>query len=171
MIILNIQVAGFLDNSLVNGQGLRSVLFVSGCRHNCLGCHNKEMQSFNYGDALDIDIVLDRIKRNIPIIRGVTFSGGEPFEQSEALWILAKKIKELKLSIWCYTGYTYEYIISHVSENKYWNNMLKYIDVLIDGKFEEDKKDLNIKYRGSKNQRIIDVKKSLDLGKIVTIDL
>lgn len=160
-----IQVAGFLDNSTVNGKGLRSVLFVSGCRHNCLECHNKDMQDFHYGDKLDIYYILRRIKHNVPLINGVTFSGGEPFEQAKELALLAKLVKDEHLNLWCYTGYTYEEILK--DRNKL--ELLKYIDVLIDGKFEKELTKDARKYTGSSNQRIIDVKESLKRKEVVQI--
>lgn len=166
-----LQVAGFLDNSLVNGTGLRSVLFVSGCKHNCNGCHNKEIQSFCYGDRVSLDNILDRIKNNMPLIRGITFSGGEPFEHVDKLIILAKEIKKLNLNIWCYTGYTFEEILERSNEDNNWKEFISYIDVLVDGKFQEHKKDTSLKYRGSKNQRIIDMNKSLNCHKAVILSL
>ncbi len=148
-----LRVAGFLDNSLVNGEGLRSVLFVSGCRHNCKGCHNKCMQDFNYGDNVSLDEILDRIKSNIPLIKGVTFSGGDPFEQAAGLSMLAERVHELGLNIWCYSGYTYDEIINSNDKNKH--ELLKKIDVLVDGRFVEGLKEGAVKYTGSSNQRII----------------
>lgn len=162
---MDIQVAGFLDNSLVNGKGLRSVVFVSGCHHACPGCHNKPMQDFNYGDQINISEVFSRIKGNIPIIRGVTFSGGEPFEQPRALTVLAEKIKDEGLDIWCYTGYTFEEILKSSDQDKI--NLLHKVDVLIDGKFKRDLMKDAPKYTGSKNQRIIDVMESLKNKKVV----
>lgn len=161
---MEIQLAGFLDNSLVNGEGIRSVVFVSGCRHNCEGCHNKAMQDFNYGDTIEIDHVFRRIKNNIPIINGVTFSGGEPFEQPKALFELAKKVKKQGLDIWCYSGYTFEEILNSGDFDKI--KLLTEIDVLIDGKFKKELTDGAPKYAGSRNQRIIDVKASLRCKKI-----
>lgn len=162
-----LQIAGFLDNSLTNGEGLRSVVFVSGCHHKCVGCHNEPIQDFNYGDKILIKEVLQRIKGNIPVIKGVTFSGGEPFEQAQGLSKLAEGIKKLDLNLWCYTGFTFEEIIDNISSNKSWMELLNKIDVLVDGKFEEGKKDRNLKYKGSSNQRIIDVKRSLEKNKVV----
>lgn len=155
---MNIQIAGFLDNSLVNGKGIRSVVFVSGCKHNCPGCHNKAMQDFEYGDNVKITQIFSRIKDNLPIIRGVTFSGGEPFEQAAPLAALAEMIEKEGLDIWCYTGYTFEQLSSSDDKNKL--RLLRKIDVLVDGKFEKDNREGALKYTGSKNQRIIDVKKT-----------
>lgn len=153
---MKLRVAGFLDNTMVNGKGLRSALFLSGCNHNCEGCQNKEMQSFKYGDDVELEKINERIKKNIPLIRGVTFSGGEPFEQAKQLTELAKKIKEENLDIWCYTGYTIEEILKSQDEHKL--NLLKQLDVLVDGKFQKHLMEGALKYTGSRNQRIINLK-------------
>lgn len=166
-----LQVAGFLDNSLVNGLGLRSVVFVSGCKHNCEGCQNKEMQSFCYGDKVSLEDILKRIESNMPLIRGITFSGGEPLEHIEELRILAEKIKNLGLNIWCYTGYTFEYIKEEIKINTELKKLMELVDVLVDGKYDRSRKDASLKYRGSSNQRIIDVKKSLNKSEIVILNL
>lgn len=153
---MKLRVAGFLDNTMVNGKGLRSTLFLSGCNHNCDGCQNKEMQSFKYGDDVELEKINERIKKNIPLISGVTFSGGEPFEQAKELTELAKKIKEENLDIWCYTGYTIEEILKSQDEHKL--NLLKQLDVLVDGKFQKHLMEGALKYTGSRNQRIINLK-------------
>lgn len=153
---IKLQVAGFLDNSLVNGKGMRSVVFVSGCSHNCKNCQNKTMQDYSYGDNVTVYDVLERIKSNIPIITGVTFSGGEPFDQAEALSELAAEIKKLGLNIWSYTGYTYEEILKSGDKNKL--KLLRKIDTLVDGPFIEELKEGAPKYMGSTNQRIVKVK-------------
>lgn len=168
---LKLQIAGFLDNSLVNGTGLRSVIFVSGCKHNCTGCQNQAMQDFNYGERVEIDDVFKRISENEPLIKGVTFSGGEPFEQAPALAALASRIKMENLTLWCYTGYTYEYIISHLGSREGFKKLIELVDVLIDGRFEKSSADSLLKYRGSRNQRIIDVKKSLSDGHVIEIEI
>ena len=136
---IKLQVAGFLDNSLVNGKGMRCVVFVSGCSHNCKNCQNKTMQDYSYGDNVTVYDVLERIKSNIPIITGVTFSGGEPFDQAEALSELAAEIKKLGLNIWSYTGYTYEEILKSGDKNKL--KLLRKIDTLVDGPFIEELKE------------------------------
>jgi len=153
---MKLRVAGFLDNTMVNGKGLRSALFLSGCKHNCEDCQNKEMQSFQYGDDVELEKINERIKSNVPLISGVTFSGGEPFEQAKELTELAKKIKEEKLDIWCYTGYTIEEILE--SKDKYKLSLLKQLDVLVDGKFDKHLVEGALKYTGSRNQRIINLK-------------
>lgn len=153
---MKLKVAGFLDNTMVNGKGLRSALFLSGCNHNCDGCHNKEMQSFQYGDEVEIKEILNRIKSNVPLIKGVTFSGGEPFEQAQGLSILARFIKNEGLNIWCYTGYTLEEIVESGDTCKL--DLLSHIDILVDGKFEKNLVEGALKYTGSSNQRIIKLK-------------
>lgn len=167
---LRLQLAGFLDNSLVNGPGLRSVVFVSGCRHNCEGCHNKEMQDFDYGDSVSVIDVFKRIEKNSFIVKGVTFSGGEPFEKAKELAELSKYIKNLGLNLWSYSGYTYEYIMENINSRPGWKELMDELDVLIDGEFDKGKTKDGLKYRGSFNQRIIDVKKSKEEGKIIIID-
>ena len=134
---MNIQLAGKKENSLVNGEGMRYVIFVSGCSHNCEGCQNKEMSNYNYGDKWDTNDVFDLIKNNIDFVDGVTYSGGDPINQSEALIKLSQRIKnELHINIWCYTGYTLEYI--KMDTIPFAKELLQYIDVLVDGKFEID---------------------------------
>lgn len=148
-----LRVAGFLDNSLVNGEGLRSVLFVSGCKHKCPGCHNTTMQDFDYGDSVSLKEILGRIENNVPLIKGVTFSGGDPFEHAEVLCELAEEIKDMGLNIWCYSGYTYEEIMNSNDKSKL--RLLNKIDVLVDGRFDASKKEGAPKYAGSSNQRIL----------------
>jgi len=162
---MKLQIGGFLDNSLVNGDGLRSVIFVSGCKHNCGSCHNKAMQAFDYGDSVLIQDIMQKVVKNMPIIKGVTFSGGEPFDSAQALSKLSEKIRPLELNIWCYSGYTFEEIIQSGDSDKV--RLLSLLDVLIDGKFHEELKVGASKYAGSSNQRIIDVQKSILKNEII----
>lgn len=149
-----LQVAGFLDHSTVNGEGFRSVLFLSGCPHACPGCHNAEMQDIHYGDLVESSTILERILKNKPLIDGITFSGGEPFEQAEALLSLAAAIKAAGLTLWCYTGYTYETLLLDPVKR----DLLNLIDVLIDGPFILAQKEEHLPYRGSRNQRLLYLK-------------
>ena len=162
---MKLQIGGFLDNSLVNGDGIRSVIFVSGCLHNCDNCQNEFMQDFKYGDVTSVHDILEKIKKNMPIIKGVTFSGGEPFESSAPLLRLSEQLRRLALNVWCYSGYTYEELIHSGDTDKL--RLLKSIDVLIDGKFDKTLKEDASKYTGSSNQRIIDVQKSILENQIV----
>ncbi len=162
---MKLQIGGFLDNSLVNGDGMRSVVFVAGCKHNCKNCHNKDMQDFSYGDSVSVGDILQKIKKNTPIIKGVTLSGGEPFDSPLGLSKLSEGIRELGLNIWCYSGYTFEEIMHSGDSCKI--NLLRDIDVLIDGKFDEGLKLDASKYTGSSNQRIIDTRKSILENEII----
>ncbi|AYD41386.1 anaerobic ribonucleoside-triphosphate reductase activating protein [Clostridium fermenticellae] len=155
-----IRLAGISYESLVNGPGMRRVFFSQGCKHNCKGCFNPSTHSFDDGELKDMDELVNDIKQN-PILHGVTFSGGDPLEQAEEFAYMGEKIKELGLDIWCYTGYKFEYIFENRFEIKGWNRLLNCIDVLVDGRFEEKKYNPKLKFRGSSNQRIIDVKKTL----------
>lgn len=154
---------------VTNGPGVRTSLFVSGCTNNCPECFNKEQQDFNYGETWDKDIedmFMSYVKS--PNVEGVSILGGEPMEQTmdTALIELLKRIKkETGKSIWLWSGFTYESIIK---DNKK-KAILECIDVLIDGKFLAEKRNLNLKYRGSENQRVIDVAKSMKMDDISTI--
>lgn len=152
-----LQVAGFLDNSNVNGEGLRSVVFLSGCHHDCPGCHNSDMQNPDYGESLDHSQIISRIESNMPIIRGLTISGGEPFLQCDKLLPLLKETKKRLLDIWVYTGYTYEELL----ENQAFKKVLPWIDVLVEGPFVQDLLTTDLPYIGSTNQRILKLKNGL----------
>ncbi|MHC1683864.1 MAG: anaerobic ribonucleoside-triphosphate reductase activating protein [Clostridiaceae bacterium] len=168
-----IRLAGMISESLANGPGLRSVIFAQTCIHNCKGCFNPETHSASGGVLVDVNKVIDDINSN-PIISGVTFSGGDPWEQGDKFAYIAKGIKraarKADFNIWCYTGYTFEYILQNKDKRAGWSELLESIDVLVDGKFIEEKYDKNLKYRGSSNQRIIDVKESLKKGEAVTLE-
>lgn len=150
---MEIRLAGVIESSINNGDGIRKVIFAQGCKHNCKGCFNPETHDFDGGYLCDTDKLIQRINEDY-MIDGVTFSGGDPFEQASAFAEIAKNINK-NLTIWCYTGYIYEYLLEHKNEHEGWEELLNNINVLVDGKFEEDKKDRSLKYRGSSNQRII----------------
>lgn len=164
-----IRLSGIAYESLVNGPGMRRVFFAQGCKHNCKGCFNLDTHDFNGGEERNMDELIKDTLDN-QILRGVTFSGGDPWEQADKFAYMAKAFKENGLSIWSYTGYTFEYIIKHQNEYKGWTDLLNNIDVLVDGRFEEEKKKDGLKFKGSENQRIIDVKESLKLSSIITIE-
>lgn len=161
-----IRLSGIAYESLVNGPGMRRVFFAQGCKHNCKGCFNPDTHDFSGGEEKDMDELIEDVLDN-PFIKGITFSGGDPFEQADKFAYMAKKFKEHDLNIWSYTGYKYEDILKNKDYHKGWNELIKYIDVLVDGKFEEDKKEEGLKFRGSSNQRIIDVQKSLKENKVI----
>ncbi|MGN0992789.1 MAG: anaerobic ribonucleoside-triphosphate reductase activating protein [Bacilli bacterium] len=150
-----------LTDSIVDGEGLRAVIWTQGCSHNCKGCHNPETHDFTKGILKDIEEVKDEIK-NLKLQDGITLSGGDPFFQAKACTEIAKFAKKQGLNVWAYTGFLFEDLLK-VEDAK---ELLKYIDVLVDGKFELENKSLNIKFRGSTNQRIINVPKSLKDGKV-----
>lgn len=153
-----VRIAGIIKESIVDGPGIRYVVFAQGCKHNCPGCHNPHTHSFTGGYMMDIDTIIDDIKKN-PLLDGITISGGEPFEQAGAFAELAKRVKEMSLEVMVYTGYTFEEIISNINANNEWDDFLENADVLVDGPFIQDKKDCTLSFRGSSNQRIIDLRK------------
>ena len=150
-----------LTDSIVDGEGLRAVIWTQGCSHNCKGCHNPETHDFTKGILKDIEEVKEEIK-NLKLQDGITLSGGDPFFQAKACTEIAKFAKKQGLNVWAYTGFLFEDLL----KSKKKKNLLNYIDVLVDGKFELENKSLNIKFRGSTNQRIINVPKSLKDGKV-----
>ncbi|HEX9060226.1 MAG TPA: anaerobic ribonucleoside-triphosphate reductase activating protein [Clostridia bacterium] len=161
-----IRVAGIVKESIVDGPGIRYVVFAQGCKHNCPGCHNPETHSFSCGDFVEIDDLICEMKQN-PLLDGITLSGGEPFEQAEAFGELAIRAKECGYNVMTYTGYTYEYIKGNMNEINGWAKLLSGTDILVDGKFDIGKRSLLLKFRGSHNQRIIDVKRSIELNRII----
>lgn len=154
---------------VTNGPGVRTTLFVSGCTHKCDGCFNDEQQNFNYGNEFNKETEDEFIKYTLnPQIKGVNILGGEPMQQTKdnTLLNLLKRIKkETAKPIWLWSGYTYEQILSDPKKLE----LLNEVDVLIDGKFQIANRNISLKYRGSSNQRVIDVKKSLKENKVITI--
>lgn len=153
---------------VANGVGIRSVIFVTGCTHNCKNCFNKEYQDFNYGKKWtenETKQIIEYLKDDN--VSGLTLLGGEPMQNLDLILVLKEIKKEISKPIWIYSGYTFD----EIKENKYRLELLKLCDVLVDGKFIEELKDLKLKFRGSSNQRIIDIKKTLKTGKIVQLDI
>jgi anaerobic ribonucleoside-triphosphate reductase activating protein len=165
-----IRLAAILPESLVNGTGIRRVLFAQGCPHKCEGCFSPHTHSYTEGVLMDMDEIIEDIRKN-PLLRGVTFSGGDPWEQADKFAYIAKAVKSFGLNVWCYTGYTFEYILDHQHIRKGWHDLLQYVDVIVDGKFEEHKKVEGLKFRGSSNQRIVDVRSSLEVLGAVALDM
>ena len=158
-----IRVCGIEPESIVDGPGFRYVLFVQGCPHHCKGCHNPETWAFGCGTDIPVEAIVDIVKSN-PLCKGVTFSGGEPFAQAAAFAKLAVLLKEKGYEVASYSGYTFEELLEGSEDQK---KLLESIDILIDGPFLLSEKSLEIAFRGSKNQRILDVPKSLAAGKAV----
>jgi anaerobic ribonucleoside-triphosphate reductase activating protein len=165
----SIRLSGIAYESLVNGPGMRRVFFAQGCKHNCKGCFNPDTHDLVGGEEMDMETLIKDTLDN-PIVSGVTFSGGDPWEQADKFAYMAKAFKEHGLSVWSYTGYTYEYILENKDKRLGWNELLNNIDVLVDGRFEEDKTQDGLKFRGSTNQRIININESIRLKKIITIE-
>ena len=164
---LTLRLAGIIRESVVDGPGIRAVVFAQGCPHGCKGCHNPETHDPAGGRAFSLDEVIERM-RLTPIIRGVTFSGGEPFAQAEGFALLGWRLKLLGLNIVTYTGYTWE-ALTRPDSPRAWRDLLEVTDILVDGPYVERERDTSIAFRGSRNQRIIDVKGSLMLGTVVDL--
>lgn len=162
---MELRIAGTVNDSIVDGPGIRFTVFVQGCPHNCKGCHNPQTHDFEGGTVTTTEKILEKIKGN-PLLDGVTFSGGEPFCQAEALADLGREIKKLGLDIITYTGYTFEKLFEERDQN-HWGDLLGVTDYLIDGPFILEQKDWEIKFRGSSNQRYIDCRESLKNGKVI----
>jgi len=167
---MNIRIAGIINESIVDGPGIRMVVFAQGCRHRCPGCHNPETHSFDGGKLVTVNSILEQARAN-PLLDGLTLSGGEPFEQAESFAVLAREARKLNLNIMTYTGYTYEYIAANAPKHRGWKELLDETDILVDGRFELERRNLLLKFRGSENQRIIDVKKSKAENRAVIIEL
>ena len=158
-----IRVCGIERESIVDGPGFRYVLFVQGCPHRCPGCHNPESHDFEGGTDMTAEEVFADIMKN-PHLRGVTFSGGEPFEQVPALLKLAGMIKEAGLSLMSYSGYTLEELRGRQDAET--DELLGMLDILVDGRYVESLRNLTLIYRGSENQRVIDMNKTREAGEI-----
>ncbi|MDR1377092.1 MAG: anaerobic ribonucleoside-triphosphate reductase activating protein [Synergistaceae bacterium] len=156
---MKINVAGIIEESFSDGPGIRYVVFAQGCRHQCLGCHNPETHSFDGGQWIDIRNVLRGMKKN-PLLDGITLSGGDPFEQADAFGALAKLAKKNGYHVMAYTGYLFEFLLEH-REERGWGRLLTWIDVLVDGPFDLARRFPPSRFRGSNNQKIVDVQRSL----------
>ena len=156
-------------DSIVDGEGIRTVIWTQGCSHNCKGCHNPETHSFGDGFLVDVE----DLKKEIATLKnqdGITLSGGDPMFQPEPVCEIAKFCKEKGLNVWCYTGFTFEQLLEMAKTNHFIKELLENIDVLVDGKFVLEQKSLNLYFKGSKNQRILDMPKSLAEGKAIEIE-
>lgn len=148
---MKIRIAGIVPESIVDGEGIRFAIFMQGCLRNCKGCHNPHTHDLNGGKVVDTSELIEQIKKN-PLLTGITLTGGEPFLQISPAAELAQVAKNLGLDVWCYTGYKFEELPPES------DNLLKFVDVLVDGEYIEELRDLELNFRGSKNQRIIKLK-------------
>lgn len=172
-----INIAGYVEESIVDGEGIRFALFTQGCNHNCLGCHNPETHPFCGGSTISDDIVLQAIKEN-PLIDGLTLSGGDPLFQASNLLNLARKCNLEGINIWLYTGFVFDEFIKFIKGeqcdkriNADMIELLHLVDIVVDGPFILSQRSLQERFKGSLNQRIIDCKKSLKDLKITLYEL
>ncbi|WP_425060790.1 anaerobic ribonucleoside-triphosphate reductase activating protein [Sporomusa carbonis] len=167
---MKIRIAGITEESIVDGPGLRIVVFTQGCPHKCQGCHNPDTHDVNGGYTADIDGLYNHIQKNAvrnKLLRGVTFSGGEPFLQAGPLACLAKRLRSQGLDIVTYSGFTFEQLAAMAVERKSVGQLLKQTDILVDGLYRETERDLGLAFRGSRNQRLIDVPATFAAGQVV----
>jgi len=159
---MRLKISGIVNDSIVDGPGLRLTVFAQGCLHNCPGCHNPETHDPAGGYYIGIDEIIDKARKN-SLLSGITLSGGEPFMQVEAMSELAQAARATGLNVIAYTGYTWEVLVA----NEDFMPLVRAADYIVDGRFEIDKRTLSMPFVGSSNQRIIDVKKSLEQGEVV----
>ena len=165
---MKLQIAGIVDDSIVDGDGCRLTVFVQGCARRCPGCQNPETQPMEGGRTIDTTAILQQMAEN-PILSGVTFSGGEPFLQPAPLASLARAVHQRGLDVWSYSGFTLEELAERAEKDKATRALLSELDVLVDGPYEEAQRDLTLHFRGSRNQRVIDMKKTRKAGRIVLL--
>lgn len=158
-----LRVAGFADDSIVDGPGIRLTVFFQGCPHHCPGCQNPETWAMEGGTLFTPQEILQRVQRN-PLVKGVTLSGGEPFAQAEENAVLARLLKEAGYEVAAYSGYTFEQLLAGTPAQR---ELLGQLDILIDGPYLEKERSLELLFRGSRNQRILNVPDSLAAGKAV----
>ena len=159
---------GIAAESIVDGPGFRYAIFVQGCPHHCPGCHNPDSHDFSAGYDRTVDSLFEEICAD-PLLKGVTFSGGEPFCQPKACAELAGAARKAGLNVWCYTGYTFETLLKEGTEEQ--RTLLRELDVLVDGPFLLARRTLNCRFRGSDNQRLILVRESLSQGRTIELVL
>ena len=160
-----LNLSGLVSDSIVDGPGIRTTIFSQGCPHHCPGCHNPETWAFGCGTTVSVEAIVEIVK-SYPLCRGVTFSGGEPFSQAAVFAKLAVLLKKQGYEVAAYSGYTFEELLAGSEAQK---QLLEVLDILIDGPFLQAEKSLEIAFRGSRNQRILDVPASLAAGEAVCI--
>ncbi len=166
----NLRIAGLVEESIVDGPGIRFVVFAQGCLNKCADCHNPDSHDPDGGHLTTTGQIIASIRGN-PILMGLTLSGGEPFLQAQPLAELARDVRSGGLDVWTYTGFTFEDIISSHAEKPHWRELLEATDVLVDGPFDSRLRSMTLRFRGSANQRLIDVRKSLSAGHAVAFEL
>lgn len=164
--MMRVKIAGYVKESVVDGPGLRFVVFFQGCPHLCPGCHNPETHDMSGGRDADVEDVL-RCMRESRLVRGLTLSGGEPFLQADAALLLARSARASGLNIVAYSGYHFEELLERGKSEPAVSRLLAEIDMLVDGPYIETRRDISLAFRGSSNQRLIDVPASLRCGTAV----
>ncbi len=165
-----LRLAGVVRESIVDGPGIRMSVFVQGCPHHCKGCHNVHTWDPSGGYDGTVERILEEASKD-PLVCGLTLTGGEPFEQAEALSVLAQRARAMGLNIFCYTGYTFEQLYAAFDTHPEYRALLMQCDWLVDGPFVESEMSLMLHFRGSRNQRILDVPASLKEGRAVLSEL
>lgn len=163
---MKIKLFGTANDSIVDGPGIRYAVFTQGCPHNCEGCHNPNSHDANGGYWEDTENIINNIKRN-PLLDGVTLSGGEPFMQAKECAEIAKAAHGTGLNVVTYTGFTFEELLKKATEENRFMKLLESTDILVDGRFELAKRSIDLNFKGSSNQRLLDVKKSFAEGRAV----
>lgn len=153
-----LRISGIERESIVDGDGIRYVIFTQGCPHHCPGCHNPQTHSFDAGKFVSVDELFADISKRKDYIDGITLSGGEPFCQSDQCSVIAEQAQKMGLTVWCYTGYLFEELYGRN------DRLLNHIDILVDGPFIQQKRSLALQFRGSSNQRLIVIPASLEAG-------
>ena len=161
---MNIRIAGTVNDSIVDGPGFRYTVFAQGCLLGCPGCHNPETHDVNGGKVVDTQGIIDQMEEN-SLLDGLTLSGGDPFLQPEACLLIARAAREMGLNVWAYSGLTYEELIALGDPRVF--ALVSACDVIVDGRFIIEERTLDKRFRGSKNQRLVDVKETMKAGAVV----
>lgn len=161
-----IRLAGIVKESITDGPGIRLTVFTQGCSHHCKGCHNPETWDYNGGKDYEIEQLLALVDKN-PLLKGVTLSGGEPVDRAAELLPFVKAVRQRGKDIVCYTGYIFEELLK--KNDKDINELLSMVDILVDGPFVLSQRDLTLLFRGSSNQRLIDIPQSLSQNKTILL--
>lgn len=168
---LPVRVAGISRESVVDGPGIRTVLFTQGCPRSCPGCHNPDTQPLDGGVVRDVGTLFQKLIADVEFVKGITFSGGEPFIQAEPLAELARLLRQRGMDIVIYTGYLFEDLLKMSRTDQKIYSLLAAGDILVDGPYIEAESDLNLAFRGSRNQRLIDLPSSLQMGKAMEYEV
>ena len=163
-----LRLSGIVKESVTDGPGIRMAVFTQGCPHCCLGCHNPETNSFDGGYNCEAEEILRMYDENP--LSGITLTGGEPLCRAEQLLPLARGVRERGGDIFCYTGYTFEQLIPMMKDDTGLEALLRLVDILVDGPFIQAERDLTLRFRGSRNQRVLDMPRSLKAGAAVWAD-